>query len=108
MPLFMSQFSYTPEAWAALTRNPEDRRPQLRQMTESLGGRLIDVYYSFGEYDGLTISEYPDETAATTGVLAAIGPGHIKSIKTTLLLTVEQTLEALKRANGLTYRGPQR
>ena len=107
MPLFMTQFSYTPEAWAALSKNPDDRRGQLAQLNEKLGGRLIDVYYSFGEYDGLTISEFPDETAATTAVLAAIGPGHIKAVKTTVLLTVEQTLEALRRVGSLTYRGPQ-
>jgi hypothetical protein len=25
MPLYMTQFAYTPEAWAAIVDNPEDR-----------------------------------------------------------------------------------
>jgi uncharacterized protein with GYD domain len=107
MPLFMTQFSYTPQAWAALTKNPEDRREQLRPLAEGLGGRLIELYYSFGDYDAVVIAEYPDEKACTTAVLAAIGAGHIKTVKTTVLLTVEQTMEALRRAGSLTYRAPR-
>lgn len=106
MPLYMSQFSYTAEAWAALTRNPEDRSEALRGLMESMGSRLVSLYYSFGEYDGVIIFESPDETTAAAGVLAAISPGHVKAIKTTTLLTVEDTVEAMRKAGEMTYRGP--
>jgi uncharacterized protein with GYD domain len=55
MPLYMTQFAYTPEAWAALVDNPEDRSAPVRELTESMGGRLISWYLSFGDYDGLLI-----------------------------------------------------
>ena len=37
MPLYMTQFSYTPEAWATLSQNPEDRSAAVREAAESMG-----------------------------------------------------------------------
>ena len=105
MPLYMSQFSYTAEAWAALARSPEDRSEAVSQLVESVGGRLVSLYYSFGEYDGLIIIEAPDEKAAAAAVLTSVSVGHIRTIKTTTLLTVEDTLEALRKAGEITFRG---
>jgi hypothetical protein len=31
MPVYVTQFAYTPEAWAALTDNPEDRSAAVRE-----------------------------------------------------------------------------
>ena len=53
MPLYMTQFSFTPKAWAALARNPEDRREAVDRLAESVGGHLVSMYYSFREYDEL-------------------------------------------------------
>src|SRR5919199_5773099 len=106
MPLYMTQFSYTSEAWAALARNPEDRSAALSELIENLGGRMLSLYYSFGEYDGVFIYEAPDESTAATAILAAISPGHVKTVKTTTLLTVEDTMEVLRKAGAMTYRGP--
>ena len=44
MPFYMTQFAYTPEAWAALVDNPEDRSAPVRELTESMGGRLVSWY----------------------------------------------------------------
>ncbi len=51
MPLYMSQFTYTPEAWAALTQEPQDRGAAVGGLMESMGGRLVAFYHSFGEYE---------------------------------------------------------
>src|SRR3712207_5336329 len=69
MPLYMSQVSYTSEAWAALTRNPEDRGEAFGTLAESMGGRLVSWYYTFGEYDVVVIYEAPDESTAAAIVL---------------------------------------
>ncbi len=55
MPLYMVQFSYTAEAWAALARNPEDRSEAVRGLAQSMGGRLVSFHYSFGDYDGVLV-----------------------------------------------------
>ena len=106
MPLYMSQFAYTAEAWAALTQNPEDRSEVIGGLAETMGGRLISFYNSFGDYDGLIIFEAPDEGTAAATLMAAITPGHLKSLKTTALLSAEQGVEAMRRAGEVTYRRP--
>jgi uncharacterized protein with GYD domain len=106
MPLYMSQFAYTAEAWAALAQNPEDRSEAVRGLMESFGGRLVSFYNSFGDYDGVIIFEAPDERTAAAALLAAMTPGHLKSLKTTVLLSAEDGVEAMRRAGEATYRRP--
>jgi uncharacterized protein with GYD domain len=107
MPLYMTQFAYTSDAWAALAKNPQNREEVLRSLVEKLGGRLLAFYYAFGEYDGVFITEMPDETTIAAAVLAAISPGHVKAIKTTVLLSTEQTLEAMRKAGTQSYQAPR-
>ena len=37
--LYLSRFSYTPETWARLVTNPEDRRKAAQEKIESSNGR---------------------------------------------------------------------
>ena len=106
MPLYMLQFAYTPEAWAALTKNPQNRAEGVATMIQNLGGRLIDVYYCFGEYDGLVLYEAPDDVTATAAVLAGVSPGHIKASRTTRLMTVQEAMDAMRKAGQISYAGP--
>jgi len=57
MPLYMTQVGYTSEAVAALTQNPEDRSEAFGRLAETMGGRLVSFYNSFGEYDSVVIYE---------------------------------------------------
>jgi uncharacterized protein with GYD domain len=106
MPLYMTQFSYSTEAWAALARKPENRTEAVSRLCEQFGGRLAALYYCLGEYDGVLIAEAPDEVALTAILIAAIAPGHVRATKTTVLLTAEQAVEAMRRAGGAAYRAP--
>ena len=69
---------------------------------------MIDFYFCFGEYDGVVLSEAPDDTTATAMVMAAASAGHLKAIKTTKLFTVEETMEAMRKASSLTFQGPSK
>jgi uncharacterized protein with GYD domain len=108
MPLYMTQVGYTSEAWAALTQNPEDRSEAFGRLAETMGGRLLSFYNSFGEYDVLAIYEAPDESTAAAMVIAAISPGHLSAAKTTVLLTAEEGVEAMRKAGEATYQAPGR
>jgi uncharacterized protein with GYD domain len=87
---------------------PEPGGPQrsLGGLAESMGGRLLSFYNSFGEYDVLVIYEAPDESTAAAIVLAAISPGHLSAVKTTVLLSAEEGVEAMRKAGEAAYRGP--
>ena len=106
MARYMIQASYTKEAAAALVKKPEDRSLVVRPLVEKLGGRLIDFYFSLGDYDVVLIAELPNNAAALATDLAAVVPGHISKIKTTVLLTPEETVMAMKEAGVVTVRAP--
>jgi len=107
MPLYMTQFSYTSETWKALVRAPEDRGKVFGDLVEKMGGRLVAMYYSTGEWDGLLIYEVPDEVAAAATVFSAVSPGHIKETRTTLLLSVEDAMKAMSEAKAEVYAPPK-
>lgn len=108
MPLYMTQFSYTNEGWAAQVKNPADRSAVLKALIEKFGGRMIAMYYSLGEYDGVAISELPDHADAMAMLLTVIAAGHLKEIKTTVLYDVKQGMEAMAKAGKMTYQAPSK
>jgi uncharacterized protein with GYD domain len=106
MQMYLTRFSYTPETWARLAKNPEDRRNAAKAYIESVGGKLHGFWYAFGEHDGYTLWEAPDNVAMAAVSIALSGGGAMSKSETTVLLTVEETLEALGRVEGIRYRQP--
>src|SRR3982750_1648448 len=106
MPLYLSRFSYTPETWTKLIGNPEDRRDAVQSYIESVGGSLHGFWYAFGEHDGFTLWEAPDNVSMAAVALALAGGGALSSLETTVLLTVEETIEALRKVGQVQYRAP--
>jgi uncharacterized protein with GYD domain len=106
MPLYLSKFSYTPETWARLIGNPEDRRKAAQSYIESVGGRLHGFWYAFGPHDAYTLWEAPDNVSMAAVALAIGAGGALSSLETTVLLTVEDTMDALRRAGQVRYRPP--
>lgn len=107
MPVFMTQFSYTPEAWANLMKNPEDRAAVVSKMLKKAGGRLIAHHYCFGDYDGFSIYEAPNAGEALACVLAGVARGHIKQSKTTELFDMEEMITALRKAGTIKLKAPK-
>ena len=106
MPLYLTRFSYTPETWARLIEHPEDRRVAAQAYIESVGGRLHGFWYAFGDHDGLTLWEAPDNVSMAAVVLAIGAGGALHSVETTVLMTVDETLQALGTAAQVRYRPP--
>ena len=106
MPLYLSKFSYTPETWARLIGNPEDRRQAAQSYIESVGGKLHGFWYAFGTHDGYTLWEAPDNVSMAAVALAISGGGALSSIETTVLLSVDETLDALRKAGEVQYKAP--
>jgi len=106
MALYLTRFSYTPETWARLMKNPEDRREAARKYIDSVGGKLHGFWYAFGEYDGYALWEAPDNVSMAAVAIAIGSGGALLKLETTPLLTVEETLDALRRAQKVAYRPP--
>ena len=106
MPFYLTRFSYTPETWARLMKNPEDRRAAATQYIEAVGGKLHGFWYAFGTHDGYNLWEAPDNVSMAAAAIAIGGGGALSSIETTVLLTVEVTLEALNKESTIRYQPP--
>ena len=106
MPLYLSKFSYTPETWARLIGNPEDRRAAAQAYIESVGGKLHGFWYAMGTHDGYNLWEAPDNVSMAAVALAISAGGALSSFETTVLLSVEDTLAALRKAGQVRYQPP--
>jgi uncharacterized protein with GYD domain len=106
MPLYLTRFSYTPETWARLIDKPEDRRAAAKTYIESVGGKVHGFWYAFGTHDGYNLWEAPDNVSMAAVALAISAGGALSSFETTVLLSVEDTLEALRKAAQVRYRPP--
>jgi len=107
MPQYLLQVAYEPEAWAAMLKKPHNRLNAVRPEVEKLGGKLDVGWFSFGDYDLVAIVEMPDNTSAAAFSLAASASGAIKAIKTTPLLSLDEGIEAMKKAGKSGYRPPK-
>jgi uncharacterized protein with GYD domain len=102
MPLYMYQAAYTAESWAAQMKNPQNRVETVgRQVTEAVGGKMIDGWYCLGDYDVILIADVPNiESMAAIAVAIAAG-GAIKSSQTTALMTGTELVAALKKSESV-------
>ena len=106
MPLYLTKFSYTPETWARLIGKPEDRRKAAQSYIDAVGGKLHGFWYAFGTHDGYTLWEAPDNVSMAAVALAITAGGALSSFETTTLLTVDETLAALRKAGHVRYQSP--
>jgi len=107
MALYIYQASYTPESLAAQIKNPQDRIEAVRPPLEAMGAKFVAAGYPFGEYDVLVVLEAPDDSTAASIALAVGAGGAVKAAKTTRLLSGEEWIEALRKAQGSQYKPAQ-
>jgi uncharacterized protein with GYD domain len=106
MAIYMAQFTYTSDAWAAMIEKPQDRTIPSRKLVQQLGGQLLGLYYSLGEYDGIALFEMPDDISASAVNFAVKAAGDMKVDKITRLFTVDEALEAMRKARLGSYSVP--
>ncbi|MGI8518290.1 MAG: GYD domain-containing protein, partial [Acidimicrobiia bacterium] len=73
---------------------------------ESVGGKLHGFWYAFGAHDGYSLWEAPDNVSMAAVALAIGSGGALSSNETTVLLTVDETIDALRMAKDVHYRAP--
>jgi uncharacterized protein with GYD domain len=94
MPLYFGRFRYSTDAMKAMVSSPQDRSPAAREVAESLGGKLLGFWFTFGEYDGAFLGEMPDIASAAV------------HIETTVLMDMDEAQDAMRKAAAATYRPP--
>jgi uncharacterized protein with GYD domain len=106
MPKYLIQASYSPEGLKGLQKDKASgRRAAVMAACEGMGGKLDAAYYCLGEYDAIVIVDLPN-TQAATALSVAISASGLVHTKTTALLTVEETDQALGK--NINYKPPGR
>jgi uncharacterized protein with GYD domain len=108
MAHYLLQVSYTPEAWAAQIKNPQNRNEVMRPVFQKLGGKMIgdQSFLAFGQHDIVGICELPDNVSAAALSVAVAASGACKSCQTTPLMTWEEGVKVLQKAESVGYQPP--
>ena len=108
MPIFISQGRYSREAIKGMVAKPEDRAELVAKVVEAAGGKLLAYYVTLGEYDWMTIGEFPDHQGVSAVMLAAAAGGGITDMKTTTAMTTAEAKQVFAAAGKVAaaYRAP--
>lgn len=78
MPAYITLFNWTDQG----IRNAKEtvnRAKAVRQAIEAAGGRLIGIWWTLGQYDGVLIAEAPDDETVTRVLLAIGMQGNVRT-----------------------------
>jgi len=104
MPHYMFRASYTQQGLEGVMKEGgASRIAAVKQLVESVGGRLECAYWAFGEDDFILIAEAPDNAAAAAAAVT-VGLSGAVTVQTTVLMTADDIDAAIARR--VTYRAP--
>jgi uncharacterized protein with GYD domain len=104
MPKYLIEASYTLEGVKGVrSAGGSSRRDAVAKLAESVGGRLENFYFAFGDRDVHTVVDLPDNESAAAVALTVNASGAV-TVRTTVLLTPEEVDAAAKRS--VDYRPP--
>ena len=108
MPKYLSHFSYSTTSMQGMVKNPQDRRAAAEKVFAAAGGKIECMYYTFGPWDGIVITDFPSDVDAASAILAVGSSGAFSRIETTVLITMDDAVSAMKGANRIVseYRPP--
>lgn len=99
MALYMYQAAYTADSMAAQLKHPQNRIESVGRMAcETVGGKMVGGWYSFGDYDLVLIADLPNNEAMAAIALAINAGGALKASKTTVLMSGPEGVDAMKKA----------
>ena len=106
MARYLFKMGVTPQTFAKLIKNPDDRAKGARPAFEALGGKLIEYYFAVGQGGIYTLAELPDEVSAEALMMSVLAGGAVTSFESTVLLTAAEAMEAMKKAGATGYKPP--
>lgn len=92
MPTYIGLFKLTDQGIKDIKAAP-DRVKQAIQGAEAMGGKVIGVYAVMGEYDYVTIAEFPSDEVAMTFSLTLGSRGNVRT--TTLKAFAKEEFEGI-------------
>jgi uncharacterized protein with GYD domain len=101
MAIYITQGRYTPDAVKGMVANPENREKAVADLLEKAGAKLLAHYFTFGEYDFLSITEAPGEDVMASALIAGAASGGVSHLRTTVAMTAKDAKKAFESAGTL-------
>ncbi len=104
MTVYITQGRYTRAAIQGMVNKPEDRAEAVAALAKAVGGKLLDYYVTFGEYDFLVVFEGgkgKSETDFMAALLAAAASGGVTNLKTTVAVRSKDVPKAMRKAKKI-------
>ncbi len=101
MTIFITQGRYTREAVEGMINKAEDRAVAVSALAKAAGGKLLDYYVTFGEYDFMAIIDSgrgKSETDTMAALFAAAASGGVTDLKTTVGVRSKEAMKAMRGA----------
>jgi uncharacterized protein with GYD domain len=78
MPTYISLMKFTDQGIKDVKEAPQ-RAEQLVKGLEAMGGKLLGLYFTMGEYDYIGIAEAPSDEVALTFLMSMGAAGNVKT-----------------------------
>jgi uncharacterized protein with GYD domain len=78
MPTYITLFQWTQKGIENVKDSPK-RLDRAKEAVKAAGGKMQAFYLTMGQYDGVTISEAPNDEAYAKTMLALASAGSIKT-----------------------------
>jgi uncharacterized protein with GYD domain len=101
MAIFITQGRFTREYLKGGLAKPEDRQAAISRLCEQAGGKMLNLYFTLGQYDFIIIAEMPDAQAASLISLVAAAGGGIENTATTQAFTTAEAKALFERAGKI-------
>jgi uncharacterized protein with GYD domain len=77
MPTYISLFRYTQKGIEGIKDGPA-RLDAAKQVLAAAGGKLLGFYLTMGQYDLVTIAEFPDDETVARTALTGASQGFVR------------------------------
>ncbi len=105
MRRYMIQIKYNMNSTQGLVASPQNRAPQASVIMEKLGGRLVDFYFTLGDWDAVIIVELESDMHAMAVAMADVA-GGVGNTKVTALYSMTEAESAMQIAQTIDYKAP--
>ena len=96
--IFITQGRFTRDAMTGMAERPEDRATAVAKLAKATGGKLLAYYFTFGEYDFLSVFEGEDPQKMASALIVAAASGGVTDLKTTIGITSADAKKAFAGA----------
>ena len=79
MSFYLILWNFTDQGIKNVKESPK-RADDFKSKLENAGGKLVDTYYTFGKYDGVSIVEVPNNEILMSCLLSIGSQGNARTI----------------------------